>query len=255
MIEKYEAGASLASLSRASGLSVYKIKKLLESYNVHIRTRFEQAVYTNMERGKKINHNFFDVLDNEKAYYLGFLAADGCVRPQRNEIKISLSSIDRDWLEKFRQKLGSEREIEDYITNKGFAVSELKFSSLKIKTELAKYSIVPNKTYLGITMKNIPDNLKLAFIKGYFDGDGSFVFNKNTKQCALKITAYGTGILEEIKTFFGKGNIYQKKGTNIYSLEFSTLASLDVMKRFYELDTPCLQRKRDKYDEALEYRI
>ena len=255
MIEKYEAGASLASLSRTSGLSVYKIKKLLESYNVHIRTRFEQAVYTNMERGKKVNHNFFDVLDNEKAYYLGFLAADGCVRPQRNEIKIGLSSIDKNWLEEFRQKIGSEREIESYITNKGFAVSELKFSSLKIKTELAKYSIVPNKTYLGITMKNIPSDLRLAFIKGYFDGDGSFVFNKNTKQCALKIIAYGTKILEEIKAFFGKGNIYQKKGTNTYSLEFSTLDSLDIMKQFYELDTPCLQRKKDKYNEALEYRI
>ena len=196
MIKAYEDGASLASLSRQTGLSTYKIKKILQNNSVKIRTRFEQTVFTNMSRGKQINHNYFDELNNEKVYYLGFLAADGCVRPNRNEIKIGLSAIDREWLEEFKLKLNSEREIEDYITNKGFAVSELKFSSLKIKTELAKYSIVPNKTYLGITMKNIPDKYKLAFIKGYFDGDGCFVFNKNTKQCSLKITSHTKEILE-----------------------------------------------------------
>ena len=208
IIEKYKAGKSLTSLSRESGLSVYKIKKLLKENNIHIRTRFEQTVYTNMKRGKKVNHSYFDTISNEKAYYLGFLAADGCVRPNRNEIKIGLSSIDRDWLEDFKNKLESEREIEDYITGNGFAISELKFSSLKIKQELAKYSIVPNKTYLGITMKNIPNEYKLAFIKGFFDGDGSFVFNKDTKQCSIKFTSYGDSFLQEINYFFNnKGNI------------------------------------------------
>lgn len=256
IIEKYEAGKSLASLSRESGLSVYKIKKLLTENNIHIRTRFEQTVFTNMERGKKINHNYFDELSNEKAYYLGFLAADGCVRPNRNEIKIGLSSIDKTWLEEFRNKLNSEREIEDYITGKGFAVSELKFSSLKIKQKLAKYSIVPNKTYLGITMKNIPNEYKLAFLKGFFDGDGCFVFNKNTKQCSVKFTSYGYTFLEEINNFFNnKGHIHQKQNTENYSLEFSTLFALQIMNAFYSLNTPCLLRKKDKYDEALKYRI
>ncbi len=253
IIKAYEDGASLASLSRKTGLSTYKIKKILQNNSIKIRTRFEQTVFTNMQRGKKINHNYFDVLNNEKAYYLGFLAADGCVRPNRNEIKIGLSSIDREWLEEFKLKLDSEREIEDYITNKGFAVSELKFSSLKIKTELAKYSIVPNKTYLGITMKAIPDKYKLAFIKGYFDGDGSFVFNKNTKQCSLKITSHTKEILEEISYFFRAGNIYSH-GKD-FELDFSTNPTLKIMKLFYDLDTPCLKRKKEKYLKALKIRI
>lgn len=253
IIKAYEDGASLASLSRKTGLSTYKIKKILQNNSIKIRTRFEQTVFTNMQRGKKINHNYFDVLNDEKAYYLGFLAADGCVRPNRNEIKIVLSSIDREWLEEFKLKLDSEREIEDYITNKGFAVSELKFSSLKIKTELAKYSIVPNKTYLGITMKAIPDKYKLAFIKGYFDGDGCFVFNKNTKQCSLKITSHTKEILEEISYFFKAGNIYSH-GKD-FELNFSTNPTLKIMELFYKLDTPCLKRKKEKYLEALKIRI
>lgn len=253
IIKAYEDGASLTSLSRKTGLSTYKIKKILQNNSIKIRTRFEQTIFTNMQRGKKINHNYFDVLNDEKAYYLGFLAADGCVRPNRNEIKIGLSSIDREWLEEFKLKLDSEREIEDYITNKGFAVSELKFSSLKIKTELAKYSIVPNKTYLGITMEAIPNKYKLAFIKGYFDGDGCFVFNKNTKQCSLKITSHTKEILEEISYFFKIGNIYPH-GKN-FELDFSTSPTLKIMKLFYDLDTPCLKRKKEKYLKALKIRI
>jgi len=253
IIKAYEEGASLASLSRQTGLSTYKIKKILQNNSVKIRTRFEQTIFTNMSRGKQINHNYFDELNNEKAYYLGFLAADGCVRPNKNEIKIGLSAIDREWLEEFKLKLNSEREIKDYITGKGFAVSELKFSSLKIKTELAKYSIVPNKTYLGITMKNIPDRYKLAFIKGYFDGDGCFVFNKNTKQCSLKITSHTKEILEEISYFFRAGNIYSH-GKD-FELDFSTNPTLKIMELFYDLDTPCLKRKKEKYLEALKIRI
>lgn len=253
IIQAYEEGASLTSLSRQTGLSTYKIKKILQENSIKVRTRFEQTIFTNMSRGKKINHNYFDILDNEKAYYLGFLAADGCVRPNRNEIKISLSSIDREWLEEFQSKIESEREIEDYITSKGFSVSELKFSSLKIKTELAKYSIVPNKTYLGITMKTIPDKYKLAFIKGYYDGDGCFVFNKNTKQCSLKITSNTKSILEEISYFFRAGKIYSH-GQN-FELDFSTNPTLSIMESFYNLDTPCLKRKKEKYLEALKIRI
>lgn len=253
IIKAYEDGASLASLSRQTGLSTYKIKKILQNNSVKIRTRFEQTIFTNMSRGKQINHNYFNKLNNEKVYYLGFLAADGCVRPNRNEIKIGLSAIDREWLEEFKLKLNSERKIEDYITSKGFAVSELKFSSLKIKTELAKYSIIPNKTYLGITMKAIPDKYKLAFIKGYFDGDGCFVFNKNTKQCSLKITSHTKEILEEISYFFKAGNIYSH-GKD-FELDFSTNPTLKIMELFYNLDTPCLKRKKEKYLEALKIRI
>lgn len=255
IIKEYANGASLAELSRKSKMSVYKIKQLLNKNNITIRSRFEQAVYTNMSRGKKINHNYFDKLNNEKSYYLGFLAADGCVRPNRNEIKIGLSSIDRKWLEEFRNKLQSERTIKDYTTSKGFQVSELLFSSLKIKTELAKYSIIPNKTYIGITMKNIPNEYKLAFIKGYFDGDGSFSYNKNTKQCKIQIVSNTKGILKEINDFLNnQGNIYSHNKNN-YSLEFSTLPSLNIMKQFYDLDTPYLERKKEKYQEALLIRI
>ena len=102
-------------------------------------------------------------------------------------------------------------------------------------------------------MKNVPDRYKLAFIKGYFDGDGCFVFNKNTKQCSLKITSHTKEILEEISYFFRAGNIYSH-GKD-FELDFSTNPTLKIMELFYDLDTPCLKRKKEKYLEALKIRI
>ena len=55
--------------------------------------------------------------------------------------------------------------------------------------------------------------------------------------------------------FNNKGHIYQTQNIENYSLEFSTLSALQIMNAFYSLDTPCLSRKKDKYDEALKYRI
>lgn len=254
IIEFYLEGNSIAATSRKFNLTSYKVKKILKENNVSIRTRHEQAILENMKRGKAINHNYFDILTFENAYYLGFLAADGTVRPNRNEIKVGLSSIDKDFLVQFKSSLKSEREIKDYITNNGFQVSELIFSSQKIKEALSKYSIVPNKTKIGVSFKNIPEDFKLVFIKGYFDGDGCFTYNKNTKQCFIKITSYTKGILEEINEYFNNtGKCYQKN--HYYELVFSTLPSIKIMKKFYKIETPCLIRKKEKFNDYLNLRI
>lgn len=255
IIKYYEDGHSIASTARYCGLSNYKTKQFLLSRGIRIRSKHEQNIIENVRRAKKVDHNYFSSLDNERAYYLGFLAADGTVRSDCNAIKIGLSSLDRDFLEEFRERIQSEREIKDYITSKGFSVSELSFSSLKIKEDLSKYSIVPNKTYIGITMKNIPEEYKIPFIKGFFDGDGSFSFNKKTKQCKVVFTSHTKGILEEISQVFGnEGHIY-KKNQSDFELDFSTIPSLDIMRKFYEIDTPCLLRKKQKYEECCKMRI
>jgi len=255
IIKLYQSGESLAACARACDSTAYKIKKILIENNIKIRSRHDQAVLENMKRGKLINHHYFDILNNENSYYLGFIAANGTVRKQRNAIKIGLSSVDKDFLEEMRQKLQSERKIKDYQTTNGFPISELTFSSLQIKEVLSKYSIVPNKTYIGITMKNIPYEYKLAFIKGFFDGDGRFSYNKNIRQGRVSFTSHKKEILEEIQDFFNlNGYICQDKRTLTYSLEYSTMPSIQILEQFYNLNTPCLKRKFNKFQEFIKLR-
>lgn len=255
IIELYQKGASMASLSRKYKLSQYRIKKILKENGIQIRSRVEQLVLENIKRAKKINHYYFDELTQENVYYLGFIAADGTVRKNNNEIKIALSKIDYDFLKQFKEKIQTDCKIGEYTTSNGFECVSLAFSSVNIKNQLAKYSIVPNKTYLGITMENIPNEFKLAFIKGFFDGDGCFTYNKNTKQCMIKIASHKRDILDEINDFFeNKGHVYLASNYNNYNLEFSTLPSLEIMRQFYNLNTPCLERKKEKYLSYLELR-
>ena len=242
LIDYYLQGNSLAATSRKFNISTYKLKKFFQEQKVHIRNRSEQCALENQKRGYKLNHDYFDELNETKAYWLGFIAADGTVRKNKNEIKIGLKASDIDILKQLKNDLESEAPIKFYITNNGYEVVEFKFSSAKIKSKLAFYSIVPNKTYLGITMKNIPDNLKLAFIKGFFDGDGSFSSKK------VKIVSHTNGILQEIADFIPqKTYLYYFKNRDIYSLEMSTLPSLDFLKTIYQLETPCLDRKYQSY--------
>ena len=120
ILDYYNAGNSLAKTARKSNLSARQTRKLLTNLGCKIRSRHEQNILENMKRGKKIDHNYFQNLNDKKAYYLGFLYADGCVRPNRNEIKVGLSSIDRSWLEDFQKELQSERAIRDTQLTKDF---------------------------------------------------------------------------------------------------------------------------------------
>lgn len=52
------------------------------------------------------------------------------------------------FLMEIKEELKYEGDILDYITSNGFSVSELTFTSQQIKkNDLARYNIVPNKTF------------------------------------------------------------------------------------------------------------
>lgn len=251
----YSEGKSLNQTANNFKISVYLVKKALKETNTSVRSRAEQNALTNISRAKTLNHNYFDTLTPQSAYYLGFLAADGCVRDRRNEIKIGLSSIDRGWLEKFRRDLEIERTVQNYQTQQGFSVSQLCFSSAKIKQELAKYDIAYNKTYKEISMRNIPDELKVHYIRGFFDGDGSFSWNKNTKQGMVKIVSHKKNILEEFQEMFPNSKIYYYEKRDVYSWELSTLPSIDFLEHIYKNAEDFLMRKKIKFNEFIQSRL
>ena len=255
-IDFYNQGNSMSSTCKKFHTTSGTLKKIFKERNIYIRNRSEQCVLENIKRTKDINHFYFDTVNNENSYYLGFLAADGTVRKDRNEIKVGLSKVDKEFLINFKNKLQSEKEVKDYITTKGFEVSEFCFSSLNIKTQLAKYGIVPNKTYKGLDLNLIPELFKLPFIKGFFDGDGSIVYNKNTKQVKISFTSHTKEFLKQINEYFeNQGHIYRDKRSDVYELEFSTNPSLRILYLFYEtIKSPCLARKYNKYLEILELR-
>lgn len=238
IIDKYCNGASISSLSREYQITTYKIKKILQENNINIRSRNEQNKYSPQNQRKyKIDDNYFDVIDKEdKAYLLGFLAADGAVQ-KRGNIKITLSRIDRNFLEQIREILNTNYPIHDYLTKDGYETSELSFRSSQIMNELSKYGIVNKKTYSFSFPYNIPEEYYIDFIRGYWDGDGTICKSGNYARASL--CSHQKNFLEEVLRIlekFGipKVTIHKDKRNEVYYIQYASQSSEKLYHLFYK---------------------
>ena len=261
IIELYQSGKSLTFIANKYNTYGAKIKKLLNENGIQIRTHAEQNKIINQERGKKVDHKYFDQIDSlQKAWILGFLAADGSVAEKNNRIKIGLSSIDEEILQKIRTELKIEREVVVNETNQGFSIATLTWSSENQKKKLAQFSIVPNKTYKGIQLPNFEIQYQLAYLLGYFDGDGCFKNDGN--YCRMEICSHDKHILEDfcklIKDYFGfEKQVYKSLSRKeFYTITYSTKQADIILQKLYNLmdskKTFYLARKRKKYNEWLQ---
>ena len=76
------------------GFSKNLTKRILVENGIKIRNNSEaHRVYS-------LHEEYFNYESHNMAYILGFIAADGTVREKSNEIKITLSSVDKELLEK-----------------------------------------------------------------------------------------------------------------------------------------------------------
>lgn len=252
IISLYKEGKSLASLSRLTGLTTYKIRNILVDNNIKIRTQSQQNFYSNQNRTLSVDNQYFSKIDTpEKAWLLGFLAADGSISQDRNRIKIALSSIDKEILEKIREKVKIERTILDAETNNGFQVSELSWSSSQHKYDLSKYGIVPRKTYKGMRLPQLSEELQLAYFLGYYDGDGCF--KDDGKTCRLEICSYSPVILQDFaklieKVFKYNRQVYKDPSRdNYYTITYSTEMADSILNKCYSICNLHLNRKNVKY--------
>lgn len=254
IIKEYLNGKSLNQLAKENITYPNKIKKILLENNIQIRTRKESVILENIKRTKKINHNYFSKENSNMAYLLGFYAADGTVRRDSNEIKLTLCSIDKNFLEQIKEELQAEREIKTYQDGKGYENSTFVFSSAQIKEDFKKYNIVPNKTYNFKFPTNLNRKYWIDFIRGYFDGDGTICLSGNYLKWEL--CAHERNSLEQIINFFfeeyniPKINIYQRKD-GLYYFQYSQNATKQIYKILYTPNSLFLPRKKQKFDSLI----
>ena len=127
----------------------------------------KESVRENPQNQRKypVKDDYFDIENERMAYLLGLLASDGTVRKDTNEIKLSFSSVDKEFLEKLQKEVGG-RPISSYTTQDGFEVSTWEFTSKKIKNKLAEYNIIPQKTFtFSFPMKLSKEYYKFFLLK------------------------------------------------------------------------------------------
>lgn len=200
-------------------------------------------------------NNFFEKIDTEeKAYWLGFIAADGNIRKDMLVCSISLQRRDRQHLEKLSSIFENYYKIKD--NDREYPCSTIRVYSKKCCEDLFQYGVTPNKSLtLNVKTDLIPQELVPHYIRGYFDGDGSIYCSHPNRTSGYNYDEWGcnfVGTYQDLfffKEYLSLSNKIVKKG-KIYELDINgTKKAYDALKKIYENATIYLDRKKEKFDE------
>lgn len=254
----YENGLSSLEIAKKFNVNYKTVLRKLEENNVIIRSNKVNS------RKYNINHNYFNEIDTEeKAYWLGFIYADGYILINNGQkyFGISLSSKDVELLYKLNKCLESSYEIKTYKSNgygNGNEYCRLLITSNKIVDDLMKHGVLENKTNI-LKPPNIKYELIRHFIRGYIDGDGSIYKTSN----GFNITILGTErILNYIIDYFMENNLVKKrakicerrKGQIVKYFKYGGNQQVEkILNHIYNGSNIHLERKFNVYKELLNH--
>jgi len=174
--------------------STYIVADILKLKNANQVTRILKANGIQLIARKYfIDENYFETIDTEdKAYWLGFLAADGTIRLRHggaekkkrgSSIVLKLAIKDEHHLKKFAKVFGGDSRItyqRDYTTTRKGEESysdncRVSINSNKLVEDIMNKGVIPRKSFT-LDKPNIDPIWYSHFIRGYFDGNGSVGF-------------------------------------------------------------------------------
>jgi intein-encoded DNA endonuclease-like protein len=167
IIDLYKSNISIKKIALEKECSKNTIRRILIKNNIDIP---ESQKYT-------YDLTFFDTIDNEaKAYFLGFLYADGT--NTGNGVNLELLAPDKHILETLRDIIAPNKQLE-YREDKN--TFKLRCFSTQISNQLIKLGCPPKKSLIlkFPTPDMVPDHLISHFMRGYFDGDGTINTGNN----------------------------------------------------------------------------
>lgn len=221
-----------------------------------IRTK---AATMGLRKQRQFNKQYFkSINDSNKAYWLGFIYADGYIT-HSNELGIELQYSDKEHLEKLNELIGGVHKVTrrkrsqkfngyEYVSD----LASLRIFSVDIVSDLLNNGIDFNKTKSSLFPK-VDEKLFFQFLRGFMDGDGCIHINKKNR-VVVSFTNSNVEFLnyisDEVYRQIGvRGHIYKEKELK-YRLQY--LKKSDTKKlldKIYEDKLCCkLDRKYDKYN-------
>lgn len=223
IVEKFCSGCNVPDLIKEFGTTKRAIPEVLSEYQINTKRK---GRYT-------LNENYFNTIDtSEKAYWLGLIAADGCIT-ESNYFAISL--IDKDILIKLKESLNYSGEVYKPKIKNGNTVYRINFSSERICNDLRKHGIYENKSLTYNKLPNIRHGLMRHFVRGYFDGDGCISESISTSYHNDKVYEYRSFMANIIATdkfcTCLKDELYNEIGYNA-SIDKSKTDGMSYIKIF-----------------------
>lgn len=232
--------------------ALYNVKQATISL-ILIKNGIKNDRYRLNESKLYFDINYFDIIDNEKkAYWLGFIAADGCLK--NNKVKIT--SKDIEIIIKFKNDLKSEHKISTSIifdkrTKKQYIGHNISITNNLFTKKVEKY-INTDKSDCFVLPK-INDIYYPYFIAGMFDGDGTISScgkHKNLIRIGLISTYECLLQIQDILLNIGikKTILHQKTGNNTWVMDLYKDSILFLNFIYQEnISDMYLSRKYEKY--------
>ncbi len=212
----------------------------------------------------KYKGEFRTIDTEEKAYFLGFAYADGCISKKRGKGKVfRMSLADKDIIYQL-QAIFPFFNIDTFDYSKYKENHSRQYAIRKENAELYNDLVLNGllERKSGENAKNLrlpllKESLWKHFIRGVFDGDGSINISKKRPNLRrIEICSGSKDFLLEIKFLLEEHSIncpiFREKFNNkspLYVLEWiNSKDIIDLREFFYKNSTIYLNRKKEKFD-------
>lgn len=212
-------------------------------------------------RYKQLDDTFFSEIDSpSKAYLLGWIASDGTIG-KNGTISIALHKRDQSIFESFNTVLGCKLPVRvkyPYVDMRSYSIHSKKMSEDIIRLLNLDFSTGSFSKSACVKFPNLMnDNLRWAFLRGYFDGDGSIRsvwmgdgVPHRTPEC--NITSNSRAMLDSIVDFVPIKPKYQDNYTKI---NWSGVSAVDFLSMLYADNSyPRLTRKHEAFLNIIHFR-
>jgi len=195
------------------------------------------------------------------AYAIGLLASDGCISgPKRH---ISFVSKDVEQIHNFLKALRiTDVKIGKSVSgHKSTTAHRVQFGDVLFADFLVSIGITQAKSKTIGEIK-VPDKYFFDFLRGCFDGDGTFYsyWDKRWKSSFMFYTEFMSASKQHIlwlqKRIHGflrvKGHITNDRDGSVRQLKYAKSESTRILRKmYYSSRVICLHRKRLKIEKAL----
>lgn len=249
---------ALAEYKQSEDIS---LTKLAEKYKIGRKTlskrlKAEGYPVVNRQNEVRIDETVFDAIDTEeKAYWLGFLYADGNIGSNEHKLEMNLQASDWEHMKKFQDFLKYKKDDVRIRPSygKGGPICRFSIRNKHIWNALNTKGCVPKKTLIlqfpSQELFSSPDLIR-HFMRGYVDGDGCLgIYPDSDGTLDTILTVAGMrGFLEKFADVLGEPKtIYNQKNSKAAQLQYGYKKARRVARFLYEGATIYLQRKFDIY--------
>jgi hypothetical protein len=257
MVAAYLAGATAEEAAAQFGYSYMACIFALKQRGIEPRSNSQT------HRRYHLDETFFDAVDTEeKAYWLGFLTADGTIRER--VVMLLLQARDVGHLYKFTSSLRSTHPVtlrDNTFEGEVYHCAQVSIGSTRLVTALKRLGVAERKSLTVRPCEYVPDHLLSHYWRGVFDGDG-YITRKGSGLFRARQWMVGLvgnrEIVSGFETFVQQYLDWKarvepdKPGSRIFKVRYSGVALPQaVLRLLYSDATVFLERKYDSMREVM----